>query len=67
MPVYEYRCLQCGGVFEKLVRSASAEQEITCPQCGRREIKRLVSMCSKSGASGDGGRGTYTSCAPTGG
>lgn len=33
MPLYEYRCTQCGHRFEK-IQSFNAEPETTCPKCG---------------------------------
>ena len=33
MPLYEYRCTQCGHRFEK-IQSFSAEAEVECPKCG---------------------------------
>lgn len=33
MPLYEYRCTQCGHRFEK-IQSFSAEAEVACPKCG---------------------------------
>ncbi|HEX8811845.1 MAG TPA: FmdB family zinc ribbon protein [Terracidiphilus sp.] len=33
MPLYAYRCTQCGHQYEK-VQKFSAEPEIVCPQCG---------------------------------
>lgn len=33
MPLYPYRCTQCGHRFEK-IQSFSAEPEKVCPQCG---------------------------------
>lgn len=32
MPIFEYRCSDCGTQFEKLVRRA--EDAVECPQCG---------------------------------
>ena len=32
MPLYPYRCTQCGHKFEK-IQSFSAEQETECPKC----------------------------------
>ncbi len=34
MPIYEYRCQDCGEKFEKLVRGNSGQPELTCPNCG---------------------------------
>jgi putative FmdB family regulatory protein len=33
MPMYAYRCLQCGHLFEK-IQNFSAEPEVECPRCG---------------------------------
>lgn len=33
MPLYEYRCNQCGHRFEK-IQNFSAEPETVCPKCG---------------------------------
>ena len=32
MPLYEYRCTQCGHRFER-IQNFSAEPELECPQC----------------------------------
>lgn len=32
MPLYEYRCTQCGHRFEK-IQNFSAEPELECPRC----------------------------------
>jgi len=42
MPTYEYRCEQCGHAFEKF-HSMTASPIKTCPQCGKRSVKRLIS------------------------
>ena len=33
MPVYDYRCMQCGHRFD-LLRSVSARDAVKCPKCG---------------------------------
>ena len=33
MPLYAYRCTQCGHKFEK-IQNFSAEPEVACPKCG---------------------------------
>ena len=41
MPLYEYRCKQCGHQFEK-IQSFSAPDEKECPVC-KGEVERLIS------------------------
>jgi len=41
MPIYEYRCENCGERVEVLVRSAAAKP--TCPHCGQPLHDRLIS------------------------
>ncbi len=42
MPIYEYRCADCGQRFEELV-SASAQASPPCPECGAGSADRLFS------------------------
>jgi putative FmdB family regulatory protein len=42
MPIYEYRCNACGHELEKLQRM-SEEPLRDCPECGKPELRRLVS------------------------
>lgn len=41
MPLYEYRCTQCGNRFEK-IQSFSAEPETECPKCHGALIRPLT-------------------------
>ena len=43
MPIYEFRCLQCGEVFEKLFRKSDAESVLACPECKSEELERVLS------------------------
>jgi putative FmdB family regulatory protein len=40
MPIYEYRCRDCGTTFEALVRD---ERSVTCPHCGDSSLDKLLS------------------------
>ena len=43
MPIYEFRCAECGHEFEKLQKMSDPDPEI-CPECGKRGgISRLIS------------------------
>jgi len=46
MPIYEYRCSECGERFEKLVRLSTSTSEIECPECGGQKVGKLFSAFS---------------------
>lgn len=43
MPLFEFICKDCGQNFEELVRSSITTDEVTCPICKSREVKKKVS------------------------
>ncbi len=44
MPIYEYRCLDCGEVFSQLMlRSVDTNGQQFCSACGSGETRRLMS------------------------
>jgi len=49
MPMYEYACMECEAHFEELVRSA--EQAVTCPECGAAKVLKQLSSFAVTGAS----------------
>lgn len=40
MPIFEYRCQDCGVAFEALLRG---NEEVKCPQCGSMSLEKLLS------------------------
>ena len=44
MPLYEYECSDCDQSVELLVRSA--EEGVSCPECGNEKLTRLMSAPS---------------------
>ena len=42
MPIYEYRCGSCRHEFES-IQKMSDDPLLDCPQCGRPELKKLIS------------------------
>lgn len=46
MPVFEYRCRQCGSEFEYLMLHSSPQAE--CPTCHARDLEQLISLSSIS-------------------
>lgn len=43
MPIYEYRCPECGTDFELLRTMSEMNEPALCPRCGT-ESERLVSV-----------------------
>jgi len=42
MPIYEYRCEDCGHEFDVL-QKVSDDPLTDCPECGRPSLKKLIS------------------------
>ena len=43
MPIYEYRCLSCGGVSSFFLRAINAPLEPVCAHCQGRDLRRRLS------------------------
>jgi putative FmdB family regulatory protein len=43
MPIYEYRCMDCGKRSTKLVLSAASMETPTCTHCRGQRLERLMS------------------------
>lgn len=44
MPIYEYKCQECGNEFEELV--FNQEATVACPKCGSEKTAKLMSACA---------------------
>jgi len=40
MPIYEFRCKDCGEVFEELILG---KEEVKCKKCGSSKVEKLMS------------------------
>lgn len=68
MPLYDYQCKECGGVFELMVRFSEANQAQICPKCESKNTQRQLSIVasfkvassSSSNSSSCGTQGGYT-------
>lgn len=47
MPVFEFRCHQCGRKFSTLVGMTADSGSNSCPHCGSLEAKKLVSRFAR--------------------
>lgn len=55
MPLFEYRCAECGSTFEAIVLSQS---KVSCPHCESEELERLHSTFAVSSGSRSSSRAT---------
>ena len=54
MPIYEYRCEECGKKSSALLSSFSSPDPV-CPHCGKPALRRLVSTFATVSSGDDGG------------
>ena len=64
MPIYEYKCSECGMEFEKRV-SINSTREIECPECSSSRVKKLLSLFLNTKSSTLTSSPAAASCAPT--
>ena len=64
MPIYEYKCNECGQTFS-LLRFSSSKEPVKCRSCGTQDVRKIISSfsygaasSSAAGASGGGFGGT---------
>jgi putative FmdB family regulatory protein len=50
MPIFEYKCEDCGNRFEKLIRRDTEESELVCPACGKPHPAKQLSTFSAHAA-----------------
>jgi len=56
MPIFEFRCTECGHLFEKLFRSSDEGVDLSCPECKSETIERVMSRSSYAMGVGPGGK-----------
>jgi putative FmdB family regulatory protein len=60
MPVYEYKCNDCGKQFEFLMLRESDKDELKCSKCGGTDLERLLSVFGTGGGSSSDGASCTT-------
>jgi putative FmdB family regulatory protein len=65
MPIYEYRCADCGSKFEKLIRRSEDVETLACPSCGQQHLNQELSTFSAR-ANGAAKSPEMPSCASAG-
>ena len=48
MPIFEYRCRDCGAKFEKI--QAASATDVICGSCNSPQVERLLSAFAVGGA-----------------
>lgn len=67
MPTYDFKCQGCGNNFTVSV-SMAEKDNVTCPDCGSKEIKQRFNKINVAGIKGGGScgscstKGNCTSC-----
>ena len=44
MPTYDYKCEECGKVFEVFRRFSELDEEVNCPNCGSEKTEMVFSI-----------------------
>ena len=58
MPIYEYKCQECGRTAEILQMSQKQSKLISCPYCGSTKMQKLLSMPAAITIKGSNAKGT---------
>lgn len=48
MPVYDYRCSECGTLYDVYHKVREVKEDVICPSCSSREHTKLMSVPSVS-------------------
>jgi len=65
MPIYEFRCRDCGTITENLVFSIKKGNLCTCRNCGGNSTERIMSrptVLAGRGSAGEAVTGTASGC-----
>lgn len=59
MPIFEFKCADCGKKYEELVMGSSA---VNCPECRSEKVEKLLSTFASSSSGGSFSSGGAPSC-----
>lgn len=67
MPLYEYRCPECGHRFEILQRMGEGAEGLACPHCGAGQVeKQFSTFAATTGGGAQAAGGGNAGCGPGG-
>lgn len=53
VPIYEYQCRSCGGIFQALIMKRGEERGLVCPGCNAPRPRRILSRVAYHVSEGD--------------
>ena len=57
MPIYEFACPKCRGIFSFLSKRVNPDRLPVCPKCGNKKMSKQISRFAMSqGSEGAGGQ-----------
>ncbi|MCG6947784.1 MAG: zinc ribbon domain-containing protein [Acidobacteria bacterium] len=62
MPIYEYRCTECGSQFSRLQKIGAGSEGVKCPACESENVERQLSSFASTSGSPDVACSTPSSC-----
>ncbi|MBU0712061.1 zinc ribbon domain-containing protein [bacterium] len=67
MPVFDYKCKNCGKVYEELIMSCSIpDADVKCPECGSYQSVKQMSAPSIGGSSSGSSANSGAGCGRSG-
>jgi putative FmdB family regulatory protein len=67
MPIYEYKCINCGERFELLKSAPDGNADTNCPKCGDKDTQRILSTFATFTAYSSMAAPSDESCLPSSG
>jgi putative FmdB family regulatory protein len=46
MPIYEYKCRDCGSISEKLILTGESADDLRCDRCDSQRLEKIFSTVS---------------------
>jgi putative FmdB family regulatory protein len=62
MPVYDYRCTQCGTTYDVYHKVREVKEDVVCPSCQSREHTKLMSIPGPSVANSSASEPSSCAC-----